>query len=251
MNKRRIKILGIPVKPLVTKGTNLNQLIVEGMKKENIHFQNGDIIIITHKIVSKAEGRIVNKGDITVSERAKCISEREGFDKYQVELALRESEEVIRDRRALITVNKSGLVCNFAGIDHSNAPRDSYILLPTNPDESALHIQQEIVASSGKEVVVIITDTEGRPWRKGAVNVAIGCAGINALKYNKRRTDLYGDTLQRSTVCQVDELASAAELVMGQANESVPVAIIRGYEYEKGEEHVADIFRSAENDLFR
>jgi coenzyme F420-0:L-glutamate ligase/coenzyme F420-1:gamma-L-glutamate ligase len=246
-----IRIIPLQTETLVTRNTDLGKLLVKSMKNQAIQLQHDDIIVITHKIVSKAEGRVVNKRDIAVSERAHNIAEREGFDAHQVELALRESKKIIREKRALITLNKNGQISNFAGVDHSNAPRNSYVLLPANPDESALRLRQRVGELTGEEPAIIITDTEGRPWRKGAINLAIGCAGINAFKYNKNRPDLYGEVLKRSTVCQVDQLASAAELVMGQADESVPVAIIRGYPYEKGEEQVSDIYRSAENDLFR
>lgn len=251
MYEHEVRIIPVRVEPFVRENTDLGKLLVRSMKNQEINLHHDDIIIITHKIVSKAEGRVVSKRSISVSAKAKIIAERENFDAHQVELALRESKKIIRETRVLITLNKNGQICNFGGVDHSNAPRDSYVLLPANPDESAVRIRQRISELTGKNLAIIITDTEGRPWRKGAINMAIGCTGINAFKYNKNRPDLYGEELQRSTVCQVDQLASAAELVMGQADESIPVAIIRGYLYEKGEEQVAEVYRSAEKDLFR
>ncbi|MHA2397178.1 MAG: coenzyme F420-0:L-glutamate ligase, partial [Candidatus Thorarchaeota archaeon] len=138
-----------------------------------------------------------------------------------------------------------------SGIDKSNAPEEVYVLLPKDPDQSAERILEGLVKETDLKLAVVISDTQGRPWRKGSVNVAIGCAGINAFKYNKGKTDLHGRVLKQSTVCQIDELASLAEPLMGQAGEKVPVVIIRGYEYQDGSETSSDVIRSRDEDLFR
>jgi coenzyme F420-0:L-glutamate ligase/coenzyme F420-1:gamma-L-glutamate ligase len=236
---------------IVKPGDSLVKMILQSIIETGNDLINGDILVIASKIVSKTENRLVKASDVTVSKRAKEISEKNGFDPIHVELALRESVTVIRGDGVLITETHSGLICNFSGIDKSNAPEEVYVLLPKDPDQSAERILEGLVKETDLKLAVVISDTQGRPWRKGSVNVAIGCAGINAFKYNKGKTDLHGRVLKRSTVCQIDELTSLAEPLMGQAGEKVPVVIIRGYEYQDGSETSSDIIRSRDEDLFR
>ncbi len=236
--------------PVINKGTDLFNIFKGLMEKELLVLQKQDILVIAHTIVSKAEARYKSKQDICLSAHALEIAEANAFDPYQVELALNESKRILRKKRALITQTKSGLICNFSGVDHSNAPADSYVMLPLNSDKSAELLREQFVNYLGFEIAIIIADTEGRPWRRGAVNIALGCAGINAFKHNKGKLDLYGRELQSSTVCQIDQLASAAELLMGQAGEAIPAVIIRGYEYQGGEEKGKDVQRPYEESLF-
>ncbi len=230
---------------------DLVSVIMDCLEEADLHLQQSDILVIAHSIVSKAEGRVVHCDSVEVSERASRIAETNEFDPVHVQLALRESRTIIRDRGVLITETKNGIICNFSGVDKSNAPPDSYVLLPENPDESAAAILNGLKEHTGQELAIIITDTQGRPWRKGSINIALGCAGINAFKHNKGKLDLYGRPLQRSTVCQIDEIASAAEPLMGQADEGNPVVIMRGYEYGTGDETAQDVLREKEEDLFR
>jgi coenzyme F420-0:L-glutamate ligase/coenzyme F420-1:gamma-L-glutamate ligase len=216
-----------------------------------LHIQDNDIFVVAQSIVSKSEGRIVHKDDMEISDRAMSIAQKNRFDPIQVELALRESSVVIRDQGVLITEMPNGLVSNFSGVDKSNVPDDCYLLLPKYPDKSAHLLREKLIAKTGLQVAVIITDTQGRPWRKGSVNLAIGCAGINAFKYNKGKQDLYGRHLRQSTVCQIDEIASFVEPLMGQADESVPVVIVRGYTYSDGPDKAKDVYRSRDEDMFR
>jgi coenzyme F420-0:L-glutamate ligase/coenzyme F420-1:gamma-L-glutamate ligase len=218
---------------------------------ERVDLKDGDVIVIASKIVSKSEGRLVKASDVTVSVRANEIAERNRFDPVHVELALSEASEIIREDGVLITETKTGLVCNFSGVDKSNAPADEYVLLPVDPDASASGIHEDLTKTKGLRLAVIISDTQGRPWRKGSINVAIGSSGINAFKYNRGKKDLHGRVLQRSTVCQIDEIAALVEPLMGQANEQVPVVVVRGYEYTDGNERASDISRPKETDLFR
>ncbi len=243
-----IPLLGIP---LISEGDNISNLILKAIEEEKIQILEGDVFVIAHTIISKAEGRVIEESHVMVSERAQEIADKNNFDSIHVQIALDESKEVLRSERALIVLLKNGHICNFGGVDRSNAPENSFVLLPKDADESAKRIRESLCQSSGKSLAVIISDTEGRPWRIGAINLAIGCAGINAFKYNEGREDLYGRTLQHSLVCQIDEIASAAELVMGQANESIPVVIVRGYEYEPGAENSRDVHRSTGENLFR
>ncbi len=245
-----IEIIPLRGIPLIKPGDDIANIVIDASEKSKRVLKEGDVLVIAHTIVSKAENRIVDSKEIVVSARAREIALRNDFEPEQVEVALRESQSVLRAERALITLLSNGHICNFSGVDHSNAPKESYILLPTDPDKSAEVIRQKIEKKLKKRIAIIIADTEGRPWRKGAINIAIGCSGINAFKHNQGKTDLYDRILQRSLVCQIDQIASAAELVMGQANEGFPVVIVRGYNYEEGDERAKDIHRSQEENLF-
>ena len=246
MRLTTVRAIAVSNIPIVSNGDNLAEMILE-----NIQLEDGDIVVITSKIISKSEGRLVKPSSVTVSAHAKEIAERNGFDQIHVELALRESVEIVRKDGVFITETKSGIVCNFSGVDKSNAPNDDFVLLPIDPDQSAHSILNNLIKATGLRLAIIISDTQGRPWRKGSINVAIGCAGINAFKYNQGKKDLHGRALKRSTICQVDEIAALVEPLMGQANESIPVVIVRGYDYSEGEEKGSAINRQHENDLFR
>ncbi|MFX1368587.1 MAG: coenzyme F420-0:L-glutamate ligase [Promethearchaeota archaeon] len=251
MSQRKIELFTVPGIPLIDSSSDLPKLIVESLEKAGMCLLDGDILVIAHAVVSKSEGRVVHHDEISLSERAQQIAEKNSFDPLHVELALREAKEVLREERILVTATHSGLVCNFSGVDKSNAPRNSYILLPLNPDESAKRIREALETLANVKLAVIISDTQGRPWRTGGVNLAIGSAGIGAFVHNKGKRDLYGRELERSTVCQIDEIASAAEPLMGQAGEGMPVVIVRGYRFSDGTETARDIQRPTEEDLFR
>lgn len=250
MMEEVIEIIPVQGIPLIHPGSDIVGLIFESIRQSKLDIRDGDIFVIAHTVVSKAEGRIQKASDITVSSKARKIAEKNDFDPIQVEIALNESQRVLRDDRALITETRNGHICNFSGVDHSNAPPESYLLLPLDADRSADSIRKGIEQIVQRNVAVVISDTEGRPWRKGAINIAIGCSGINAYRHNQGKPDLYGRILQRSLVCQIDQIASAAELIMGQADEGIPVVIVRGFIYEKGEETAKDIHRSKEENLF-
>jgi coenzyme F420-0:L-glutamate ligase/coenzyme F420-1:gamma-L-glutamate ligase len=251
LSDERVQLFSISGIPEIEKGTDLVSVFLSCIEKSNLALQDRDILVIAHSIVSKAEDRVVHRNSVEVSRRAREIAESNGFDPVHVELALRESRTVIRDKGVLITETNTGLICNFSGVDRSNAPPDCYILLPQNPDDSAARILRTLKKETGLDLAVIIADTQGRPWREGSVNIALGCAGINAFKYNRGKMDIYGKPLQRSTVCQIDEISSAAEPLMGQADEGTPVVIVRGYEYNKGSETAQNVLRAKEEDLFR
>lgn len=251
MTSRAISAIALYSIGIVQPGDNLVEAILDAIKREAINLVNGDVIVIASKIVSKSEGRLVRAKDVDISEQAREIAERNKFNPIHVELALRESAAVIKSDGVLIAETHSGLICNFSGVDKSNAPEEEYVLLPKNPDKSAELILQGLKKETGVELAVVISDTQGRPWRKGLLNIAIGCAGINAFKHNKGKSDLYGRVLKQSTVCQIDELASFVEPLMGQAGERVPVVIVRGYEFSDGDEKAIDINRTKESDMFR
>lgn len=214
--------------------------------------QNGDVLVIAHKIVSKAEGRIVKLADVKPSPKAVRMAKEHGKDPRIMELILRESVKILRAKEGIIvSETKHGLVCANAGVDQSNVEGDSAVLLPIDPDKSASRLKDAVKKKSGKEVAVLITDTFGRPFREGQTNVAIGVAGLSPIKSYIGSRDMYGRKLKVSEIAIADEIASAAELAMGKA-ESVPVAIVRGYNFEKTAKSSAkSLQRSRERDLFR
>jgi coenzyme F420-0:L-glutamate ligase/coenzyme F420-1:gamma-L-glutamate ligase len=251
---KAIKIIAVENLPLITKGDNLAELICNAAEKQNTPIQERDAIVITHVAVSKAEGNVVNLDEVSPSERAKEIARQTEKEPDLVEVILRETKEVVRiGPNSLITETKNGIVCANAGVDRSNVEGErNVVLLPQNPDTSAQKIRQEIKKLKGCDVAVIVSDTHGRPFRMGEINVAVGVAGIKPIRDRRGEKDLFGYVLRVKQTAVADELASAAELVIGQANEGIPVAIIRGYEYQIMENASAtELNRPKEKDLFR
>jgi len=250
----KIEIIPLEDLPLISKGDNLAELIVGAAEKQGTPIQERDIVVITHKIVSKTEGNIVNLDSVCPSEHAREIAQKTGKDPAFVEAVLRETKEIVRTGpNSLITENMNGVISANAGIDKSNVQGEKNIaLLPKNPDKSAQKIRREIKRLIQREVAVVISDTHGRPLRMGEINVTIGVAGIKPLRDRRGEKDLFGYVLRVKQTAVADELASAAELVIGQANEGIPVAIIRGYPYQTIENASArDLTRPKEVDLFR
>jgi coenzyme F420-0:L-glutamate ligase/coenzyme F420-1:gamma-L-glutamate ligase len=214
--------------------------------------QTGDVVVVTQKIVSKAEGRLVSLDSVVPSAEAQRLAVETEKDPRLVELILQESAGIVRQRGpVLITETKHGFVCANAGIDASNVgPEGIVCLLPVDPDASARRIRDAIRESAGADVAVIISDTFGRPWREGHTNVAVGLAGMLPFVDYVGQTDPHGYELRVSTLAVADELAAAAELVMNKLD-AVPVAIIRGYDYPRGEGSTRELVRDREKDLFR
>jgi coenzyme F420-0:L-glutamate ligase/coenzyme F420-1:gamma-L-glutamate ligase len=249
-----VKIVAVENLPLITKGDNLAELIYNAVEKQNTPIQEKDVIVITHVAVSKAEGNVVNLDDISPSERAKEIAQQTSKDPALVEAVLRETKEIVRiGPNSIITETKKGIVCANAGVDRSNIEGErNVVLLPKDPDASVQKIRREIKRLTGCDVAVIVSDTHGRPFRMGEINVAIGVAGIKPIRDRRGEKDLFGYELRIKQTAIADELASAAELVIGQADEGIPVAIIRGYNYQVMENaSVAELTRPKEKDLFR
>lgn len=249
-----VQIIGIEGLPIVKEGDNLAELICDAAEKQKTPVQNGDVIVVTHVLVSRAEGKILNLDDVVPSEFAKSIAEQYEKDPALVEVVLRESRNIVcMDRGILITESKHGFVCANSGVDKSNVPGERIVaLLPENPDASAENIRKEIKKLTGCDVAVIISDTHGRPLREGEINVAIGVAGMKPIRDRRGEKDLFGYVLKVKHTAVADELASAAELVIGQADEGIPVAIIRGYKYQKSENAKAtELIMPKEKDLFR
>ena len=245
-----LEIIGLVGMPDVTKNDNIGKLIVQNMKKNKIILQNGDIFVITQKIVSKSENRIVNLTKIISSRKATYLGKKLNKNRKEVQLILDESHHVIKSKNnILITETKHGLICANSGIDTSNLSKGNYSLLPKNPNKSAKKIQNYIEKSSGKHIAVIISDTFGRPFRRGQTDVAIGLSGLKPLKDYRGKTDKYGNDLKITLIAIADELASAAELVKGKTNE-IPIVLIRGYSYQKGNYTANSLIMSHKENLF-
>jgi coenzyme F420-0:L-glutamate ligase / coenzyme F420-1:gamma-L-glutamate ligase len=241
--------------PLLKKGDDLAGIIVSRAKKLGVGIRNRDLVVIGQKAVSKVEGRTIDIGDVSPSERAMKIAKKTGKSPGFVEIVLRESSKVLRaDKDAFIVRTRRGATCLNAGVDKSNVKGDrTYALLPQDPDSSARKLRKKIKDLTGKQVAVVICDTRSRPFRKGQVEESIGVAGVNPLIDYRGQKDLFGYTLRFKNVSIADELASAAELVMGQGRERTPVAIMRGLKRVRRQDHASSRFlvvNSAE-DLFR
>lgn len=248
-----VQVIAVEGMPILKKGDNVAALICDAVSKNGISLQEGDILVITHAIVSISEGQIVNLDDVVASEFAKSFAQEYGKDPALVEVVLLESKRVVRmGDGKMITETKHGYVCANSGVDKSNVEGERNVaLLPKDPDKSARNIREGIKKMTGCDVAVIISDTHGRPLREGEINIALGIAGMMPIHDRRGEKDLFGYVLRVKRTAVADELASAAELVIGQASEGVPVAIVRGYKYRRAQKvTAADLIRPAENDLF-
>jgi len=246
-----VSIYPVPGLPEISRGAALARLIVDGLTRLGLSLEAGDVVVVTQKIVSKAEGRVRSLSEVQPSARATEIGHRIGFDPRHVEVILDESVRVVREApRVLITETRHGFVCANAGVDRSNTGgQDLVVLLPEHPDGSAARLRDGLREITGATVGVVISDSFGRPWREGQVNVAIGAAGVVALRDYRGDQDPAGYQLQGTELGVVDELASASELVMGKLDR-VPVALIRGARVA-GEGTVRSLLRNPATDLFR
>jgi coenzyme F420-0:L-glutamate ligase / coenzyme F420-1:gamma-L-glutamate ligase len=249
-----IKIIAVENLPLIEPGDNLAELISNAAIKQGTPLQKNDVIVVTHVVVSKAEGNIINLDEVIPSEKSKEIAKQTNKDPALVEVILRETKEIVRlGQNSIITETNSGIVCANAGIDRSNVSGDRNVVpLPKNPNASAQNIREGIKQLTGVNVAVIVSDTHGRPLRLGEINVAVGVAGIMPIRDRRGERDLFGYVLRIKQTAIADELSSAAELVIGQANEGIPAAIIRGYTYQTIEgASKTELIRAKEKDLFR
>jgi coenzyme F420-0:L-glutamate ligase/coenzyme F420-1:gamma-L-glutamate ligase len=247
-----IQITSIRISDDLRLYNDLNTMILAAISHNQTEIQDDDILVVTHKIVSKAEGRIVDLATVKPSTKAIRMAEEHDKDPRVMELILNESTQILRAKNGIIiSETKHGFVCANAGVDQSNVEGDTAVLLPVAPDESASRLQDAVKKTVGKEIAVVITDTFGRTFRNGQTNVAIGIAGINPIKSYIGTYDMYGRKLRVTEIAVADEIASAAELVMGKA-EGTPVAIIRGYNFEKASRSsVKSLLRAKERDIFR
>jgi coenzyme F420-0:L-glutamate ligase/coenzyme F420-1:gamma-L-glutamate ligase len=244
--------------PFIKSGDSISSIILNSIEAAQISIQDGDIFVLAQKIVSKAEGRLVNLAEVAPSERAQRIAASIEKDPRLVELILQESRDVLRVRPGTIIVeHRNGFICANAGIDHSNVhgdwgnQEDWVLLLPEDPDRSAREIRSELEQATGRKLGIMIIDSHGRAWRMGTVGTTIGLAGIPGLVDQRGWEDLFGYKLRITQVAAADELAGAASLVMGQANEGTPIVHVRGFPYPLREASMTEIIRPKELDLFR
>jgi len=251
---KAVSVIGLESFPIVKRGDDLAELIVTVLQREGVSLNDGDVVVVAHKVVSKAEGRIVRLSDVKPSEKAGEVARVTGREPTLIELILRETKRVVKaSPEILIVENRQGLVCINAAVDKSNVKgEDAYALLPTDPDKSAKRLCSEIMKLTGKTVAVVISDTYSRPFRRGQVEFAIGIAGLNPFRDYRGKKDLFDYVLKVKNTALADEIASAAELVMGQGEEGVPVAVIKGLGVDwKENASSGDLLISRDEDLFK
>lgn len=251
-----MKLIGLKDIPLVKAGDDISEIIKDSILNNNHDLQDGDIILIAETLISKAEGNIIKLDDVIPSQKAIEIAEVCKKDPKLVEVILQNSTEVVEvGPNFIITETKHGFVCANAAIDESNVDDGLATPVPENPDDSAREIREFLEKEFGKELAVIITDTQGRAFRVGAIGTAIGCSGINPLWVRVGEKDLYGRELETTEIATADELASAASLIMGQADEGLPVVIISGFsafDHLRDEDsNIKPLLRPKEFDVFR
>jgi coenzyme F420-0:L-glutamate ligase/coenzyme F420-1:gamma-L-glutamate ligase len=247
----RYEVIGVEGLPEVRKGDDLGRLIVEAAARQGTPLQDRDCLVVSQKILSKAEGRVVRLADVTPSPAALAMARELGRDARLIELILRESRRVVRmDKGILIVETHHGWICANAGVDQSNVDMDAASLLPEDPDRSARSLRERIRHLTGLDPGIVVSDTFGRPWREGLTNVAIGVAGIEPIRSYLGERDPAGHVLQATLLAVADELAGAAELVMGKLDR-IPVAIVRGPFLERGEATSKPLLRDPARDLFR
>ena len=250
----RIEIIGVAGLPEMGPGARLGELVAGACRAQGTPLRAGDIAVVTQKAVSKAEGRLVDLGDVEPSPFALEFARQSGRDPRLVEVVLRESRSIVRSdagRGILITETHHGFICANAGVDSSNVPGEDMVsLLPEDPDRSASVIREQILDATGVDTPVIITDTFGRPWREGQVNFAVGVSGMEGFRDYRGAADSSGQVMAVTNIAEVDEIAAAAELVMGKVD-GVPAAIVRGHPYLRGDGGAGALLRDRSTDLFR
>jgi coenzyme F420-0:L-glutamate ligase/coenzyme F420-1:gamma-L-glutamate ligase len=242
-----ISIIPVEELPEIRQGDDLGALIAQRAPVED-----GDVVVVAQKAVSKAEGRVVSLGDIEPSARARELA-GDARDARESEVILREAARIVRSRNSLVIAEtRHGFVCASAGVDHSNTPAaDTVVLLPLDPDASAAAIRETIRTETGKDVGVVVTDSFGRPFRLGTTDVAIGAAGIEPLVDLRGTADRSGSLLHSTQVALADEIAAAADLVRASKADGLPVVVVRGVRHARGDGSAAELVMPAERDLFR
>jgi coenzyme F420-0:L-glutamate ligase / coenzyme F420-1:gamma-L-glutamate ligase len=256
MPSARVTMTGLAGVPLVQPGDDLGAIAVTAFRENGLAPEDGDVLVVAQKIVSKAEGRYVDIASVRPSERAVSLAAQLDKDPRFVEVVLSESKRVVRYRPGLLIVeHRLGFVMANAGIDHSNVGAEDgverVLLLPADPDGSARNLRQYLIDAFGFRIGVIISDSFGRPWRKGTVGVALGAAGLPALIDLRGHPDLFGRELLVTETGFADEIAAAAGLLMGQADEAVPMVLVRGLAWSAPDRPAGFLVRPAEHDLFR
>jgi coenzyme F420-0:L-glutamate ligase / coenzyme F420-1:gamma-L-glutamate ligase len=247
----RLEVIPVTGMGEVRNGDSIGELILTACRKLSLSLKDGDVIVVAHKIVSKAEGRVLDLSDVTPSKFAIRAGKHIQKDPRQVEVILSQSRRLVKMVKGLIIAETPhGFVCANAGTDQSNVEKGKIILLPRRPDLSAREIRRTLKTKAKRDVAVIVSDTFGRAWREGQVDVAIGLSGIDPFADYRGKTDQYGYNLKASVICVADELASAAELCMNKLGR-VPAVVIRGYKFRRAEVPSRALVRKPARDLFR
>ena len=249
----RLTLTALPGVPLIRPGDDLAALTLAGLERAGVALADGDVLVYTSKIISKAEGRFVRLDDVAVTPQARAVAASIKKDPRLVTLILDESAEVLRTRPGLIVVqHRLGFISANAGIDQSNVGKEEVaLLLPEDPDASARKLRAALQAATGAEVAIVINDSHGRAWRKGTVGVAIGLAGLLPLTDRRGDRDLFGREMRITVLGAADEIAAAASLLQGGTDESRPIVHMRGVPYHPGNGRLSDLLRPKETDLFR
>jgi coenzyme F420-0:L-glutamate ligase/coenzyme F420-1:gamma-L-glutamate ligase len=237
---------------MLKRGDNLAKLIVDACRRMRFGLKDHDVIVVAHKAVSKTEGQVIKLRDIQPSELASDIAKKGHSTPEVVELALKEASSIVKNFKGrLITETKHGFIMPFSGVDQSNVDGGaSAVLLPVDPDASAKDLREALLRLTGRKLAVIISDSTGRPFRRGTTDIAIGVSGITPIVDLRGRSDLFRRRLRVKQVALADELASAAELLMGQASEGIPAVVIRGVSYRDSDEDARALVRPRGRDLF-
>lgn len=256
MNDARLEVIGLAGFPSVEPGNDLAQLIGASLERRRVRLQSHDVVVVAQKIVSKSEDRYVDLNSIAPSEEALKLALQTGKDARLVEVILGESRRVVRALPdVLIVEHRLGCVMANAGVDQSNLPRQEgrqrVLLLPRDPDASAQRLMTALSAQHGVAIAVLVTDSFGRPWRRGSTGVAIGAAGLPAVVDLRGHPDLFGRALNVTTVGFADQIAASAALVMGEADEGIPAVVVRGLRWQQPPEPARSALRPPEEDLFR
>jgi len=254
MSARQLSVIAVPGLPLVEPGDDLHELLRAALATAGLELQNGDILVVAQKIISKAEGRSVALSSVTPSPAAIELAAATDKEPQVVQLILDESRQILRHRPGvLIAEHRLGFILANAGIDRSNVDpdHDQVLLLPVDPDGSAAALREALQQSSGKRLGVIVADSVGRAWRMGTTGMALGSAGVEALTDLRGRRDLFGRELLVSEHAVADSVASAAELLMGEAGEGTPVVIVRGLDEGRSTQTAQQLLRPARDDMFR
>lgn len=242
-----LEIIPVVIKKEIQRGEDLSKLFTSHFKG----IQDGDVVVVSQKAVSKQEGRVVDLTQVIPSLLAVGVAAEYQKDPKLVEVILSEAQRIIRmDGGILITETKHGFVCANSGVDESNLPEGFAALLPADPDRSASDLRDKLHVLSGKKIAVIISDTFGRPFREGQTNQAIGIAGMRAIDDYAGKKDVFGRTLRVTAIAQVDEISGAAELVM-KKTKNCPFAVVRNFEFELADDKIGSLLRQKETDLFR
>jgi coenzyme F420-0:L-glutamate ligase/coenzyme F420-1:gamma-L-glutamate ligase len=242
-----VQIIPVMVKKEIKKGDDLAQAFLSSFKG----IEDGDIVVITQKIVSKQEGRVVELANVIPSVLAVGIASEYKKDAKLVEVILSESQRIVRmENEIIITETKHGFICANSGVDESNMPPGFVAMLPQDPDKSAADFAQKILAKTSKKIAVLISDTFGRPFREGQVNCAIGISGLRVIDSYEGKKDIFDRTLRVTAIAQADEICGAAELVMKKTKDC-PFAVVRNFEFESFDDSIQSMLRTKKTDLFR